>query len=93
MPRSIQKTFEISELPLIDPEAIPPIPESMEARLFQVEGNELEPCVILYHPQCELHVKIRLTDLHNMQHYVDELNSAVLKQAMGETPEEEGYRL
>lgn len=91
MTRSIPTTVNIRELTLISPDALPPIPRSMEARLFN--KKELEPCVILYHPLAELHVKIRLTDLDNLPKYVDELNAAVLKQAMGETPEEEGYRI
>lgn len=92
-PRNGEETEEIDipRLDLIDRDALNPIPRNMEARLFNKEG--LEPCVILFHPLAELHVKIRLTDLDNIQDYVDELNAAVLKQAMGETPEEEGYRI
>lgn len=92
MPRLTETTIDIPALDLIDPNAFTvKLPRSMEARLFNQKG--LEACVILYHPAAELHVKIRLTDLKNMQHYVDQLNATVLKIAMGETPEEEGYRI
>lgn len=93
MKRLTQESIEIPSLDLIERDAFLPnrLPASMEARLFN--KKELEPCVILYHPLAELHVKIRLTQLANLPKYVDELNAAVLKQAMGETPEEEGYRI
>ena len=83
--------IDIQALPLIDPDALPGLPDSMEGRLFQDKG--LEPCVVLYHPLAEMHLLIRLTDLENLPKYVEQLNFAVLKQAMGETPEEEGYRI
>ena len=91
MKRLRLKNIDIGKLPLIDPEALPPIPNSMEARLFNHKG--LEPCIVLFHPRAELHVLIRLTDRWNMGKYVEELNSAVLKQAMGEPPEDQGYRI
>ena len=83
--------IDIEALPLIDPDALPGLPESMEGRLFQERG--LEACVVLFHPQGEMHLLIRLTDLENLPKYVEQLNFAVLKQAMGEPPEEQGYRI
>lgn len=92
MTRSIPMTVNIRELTLISPDALPPIPRSMEARLFN-PGEGMEAAIILFHPQAEVYVYVRLLDQENIQQYVDELNSAVLKQAMGEPPEEEGYRI
>lgn len=89
--RLIPTDIDIRKLDLLAPNAIPPIPKSMEARLLNVEG--LEPAIILFHPKAELYVYVRLLDRDNIQTYVDQLNVTVLKQAMGETPEEEGYRI
>lgn len=91
MTRLIQEDIDIESLPLIDRGALPGLPNSMEGRLFN--QPPLEPCVILFHPQAEMHLKIRLLDLENLSKYVEQLNFAVLKQAMGEPPEEEGYRV
>lgn len=91
MTHLIPKTIDIKKLKLIDRAALPDFPRSMEARLLEEDG--LEPSVILFHPMAEAYVFIRLTDLENLDHYVEELNVAVLKQAMGETPEEQGYRI
>jgi hypothetical protein len=83
--------IDIQSLPLIDPEALPGLPDSMEGRLFREKG--LEPCVVLFHPMAEMHLLIRLTDLDNLGKYIEQLNYAVLKQAMGEPPEDQGYRI
>ena len=93
MTPTILTSFDIRELTLIAPEALPPLPRSMEARLFNPKPGEIEPAIVLFHPLAELYVFVRLLDLDNIQQYVEELNVAVLKQAMGETPEEEGYRI
>ena len=85
----ILESVEIEELPLIERDALPTFPESMECRLFNKKG--LEPCVVLYHPQAEMHVLVPLTDLANLEHYVEQVNFAVLKQAMGEPPDDGGY--
>lgn len=85
------ENIDILELDLIAPDALPPIPRSMEARLLNKKG--LEPAIILFHPQAEVYVYVRLLDQKNIQKYVDELNGAVLKQAMGEPPEDQGYRI
>ena len=85
------ENIDISGLPLIERDALPGLPESMEGRLFQEDG--LEPCVVLFHPLAEMHLLIRLTDLENLPNYVESLNFAVLKQVMGEPPEEQGYRI
>lgn len=77
---------DIQSLPLIDPAALPGLPDSMEGRL-------LAPWVVLFHPLAELSLQVPLTDLDNLSAYVETLNVAVLKQAMGETPEEDGYRI
>ena len=79
------ENIDISGLPLIERDALPGLPESMEGRLCQEDG--LEPCVVLFHPLAEMHLLIRLTDLENLPNYVESLNFAVLKQAMGEPPE------
>lgn len=76
----------IPELPLIDREALPGLPDSMEGRL-------LAPWVVIYHRNTEMSLQVPLTELGDLPRYVDMLNVAVLKHAMGETPEEEGYRI
>lgn len=76
----------IPELPLIDRDALPGLPDSMEGRL-------LAPWVVLYHPHTEMSLRVPMTDLADLPRYVEQLNVAVLKHAMGETPEEEGYRI
>jgi len=92
MTRLTTENIDIRKLALFAPDALPPIPRSMEARLFNPEDGR-EAAIILFHPQAELHVYVRLTDSDNIQKYVDKLNVAVLKQAMGEPPEEQGYRI
>ncbi len=77
---------DIRSLPLIDREALAGLPDSMEGRL-------LAPWIVLYHPHTEMSLQVPLTELDNLPRYVEMLNVAVLKHAMGETPEEEGYRI
>lgn len=91
MPSTTLANIEIRKLPLIERDALPGLPQSMEGRLFQNQG--MEPCVVLFHPLAEMHLLIRLTDLGNLSKYIEQLNVAVLKQAMGETPEGQGYRI
>lgn len=79
-------TVDIPNLPLIDRDALPGLPASMEGRL-------LAPWVVLFHPLAELSLRVPLTDLDNLPRYVDMLNGAVLEQAMGVPPEEEGYKI
>lgn len=77
---------DIRGLPMIERDALPGLPASMEGRL-------LAPWVVLFHPLAELSVRVPLTDLDNLPRYVDMLNGAVLEQAMGNTPEADGYRV
>ena len=79
-------TVDIPSLPLIDRADFPDLPDSMEMRL-------LAPWVVLYHPLAELSLRVPLEDLDGLARYVKALNIAVLKQAMGEVPEGEGYRI
>ena len=82
--------IDILALPQIEREALDGIPDSMEGRLFH--KPPLEPAVVLLHPLAEVYVLIRLTDLGNLQYYVDQVNTAVLRQAMGEPPPDaQGY--
>lgn len=77
---------DIRSLMLIDRAALPGMPVTMEGRL-------LAPWVVLYHPFTEMSLRVPLTELGDLPRYVEMLNIAVLKHAMGETPEEEGYRI
>lgn len=82
----------IRSMPLIDPQALPGLPDDLEARLFNVPGQD--PFVILFHPLSELYVEMSLLDRDNIAQYVEALSGARLKQAMGEVPENaEGYRI
>ena len=82
--------IDILSLPLIDRAALAGLPDSMEGRLFR--KPPLEPAIVLLHPAAEVYVLVRLTDLDNLQHYVDQVNVAVLRQAMGEPPPDaQGY--
>lgn len=77
---------DIPRLPLIERDALPGLPASMEGRL-------LAPWVVLFHPLAELSLRVPLTDLDNLPRYVEMLNGAVLEQAMGVPPEAEGYKV
>lgn len=82
----------IRSMPLIERDALPGLPDEIEARLFHVP--EQTPCIVLFHPPSELHIEMPLTDVANLDHYVEALNTARLKQAMAEPPDtEEGYRV
>ena len=81
---------DIRSLPLIERAALPSLPHDMEARLLQGD----ETVIVLFHPRSELSIEVPLTDMNNLEPYVEALNTARLKQAMGEPPENgEGYRV
>lgn len=79
-------TVDIPNLPLIARDALPGLPDSMEGRL-------LAPWIVLYHPFAELSLRVPITAVEALEPYIETLNVAVLKQAMGEAPEDEGYRV
>jgi hypothetical protein len=93
------ESIDIPALQEIDRACFTGLPAAMECKLLNRPG--LEPAVILYHPKAELHVLMRLPSGHDfgaepwdIGSYVEQLNGAVLKQAMGEPPEgDEGYRV
>jgi hypothetical protein len=78
---------------MIERDALPGLPAYLEARLFQEPG--LEPAVVLLHPKAEVYVLVRLTDIpDSLEKHYEAVNVAVLKQAMGEPPEDAaGYRV
>lgn len=82
----------IASMPLIDRAALPDLPDDLEARLFNVPGQD--PRILLVHRPSELFVEVSLLDRENLDRYVEALTTARLKQAMGEPPENgEGYRV
>lgn len=85
--------FDVRTLPLIERDALPDLPDSMEGRLLNQPG--LEPALVLFHPKAELYRLVRLTTLpDSLQGHYDAINTAVLMQAMGEPPADaEGYRV
>lgn len=87
--------IRIRDMQLIDREALPGLPQSMEARLYAPNSAEDQPCIILFNPAAEMHVAVPMTEWQtDLPKYIEALNVAVLKQAMGETPEDaEGYRI
>lgn len=87
------KDIDVKSLPMIDPEAIPDLPAYLEARLLNEPG--LEPALVLFHPRAEVYRLVRLTTLpDSLPGHYEAINTAVLKQAMGEPPEDgDGYRV
>lgn len=84
------RAIPIRNLPSIDRGALPDFPDDMEARLDHPAGAD--PVIILFHPPSEMHIDVPLLDRANLDRYVEALNVARLKQAMGETPEDgDGY--
>lgn len=83
------RRINIRELPEIDRAALSGLPDDMEARLLQDGGI---PAIILFHPASELYMEIPVAAHENITPYVEALNVARLKQAMGEAPEIDGYR-
>ena len=81
---------DIRSLPLIERAALPSLPHDMEARLLQGD----ETVIVLFHSRSELSIEVPLIDMNDLEPYVEALNEARLKQAMGEPPEDgEGYRV
>lgn len=81
------RRVDIAELPEIDRAALPGLPDDMRAHLLG------EDTIVLFHPASELHLEMPLQDHEAIGRYVEALNTARLKQAMGEAPEGEGYRV
>lgn len=82
----------IRSMPLIERDALPGLPDDIEARLFNVPGQD--PRIVLFHPASELHIEVPPTDIDNLDRYVEALTTARLKQAMGEPPDAgDGYRI
>ena len=82
----------IASMPKIERDALPGLPDDIDARLFNVPDQE--PLVVLWHRPSELHVEVPLTDLDTLPRYVEALTTARLKQAMGEPPDAgDGYRV
>lgn len=83
------RTVDLTILPEIDRAALPGLPDDMEARLMSGD----EPQIVVWHPSSGLHIEMPLLDRANLSRYVDAIQAAVMRQAMGETPEEGGYRV
>ena len=84
--------IRIGSMPLIERGALPGLPDDIEARLFNVPDQD--PRIILFHAPSELHIEMSLMDVDGLDRYVEALNTARLKQAMGEAPDAgEGYRI
>lgn len=83
------RTVDVRNLPKIDPSALPGLPEDMEARLMPGD----EPVIVLWHPASDLHIEMPLLDRRNIETYVAAIRMAVSRQAMGEAPEGDGYRV
>lgn len=82
----------IASMPVIDRDAMPGLPDDLEARLFNVPGQY--PRILLVHPPSELFIEVSLLDRDNLSRYVEALTTARLKQAMGEPPDAgDGYRV
>lgn len=81
--------IDLTTLPLIERHALPGLLFDMEGRLL--EGDE--PVIVLYHLRSELHIEVPLLDLANLPRYIEAVRAAVMKQGMGEAPEDGGYRV
>lgn len=88
--------YDVASLPQVDRTLFDGLPSQMEVRLFTREG--CEPALILFHPQAELYVLLRLghdfsAGPMDISAQVADVNSAVLQQAMGQPPEADGYKV
>jgi hypothetical protein len=81
------KTVNVTLLPVIDRRALAPFPQDMEARLM---GDDT---IVIFHPKTELSVEMPLLDRKNIAQYAAKVREVIERQAMGETPEEQGYRV
>lgn len=84
-------TIHIPSLPEIDRRALVGLPDDMEARLLQMPGED--PAILIIHAATELYMEMPLTDQANLAQYVAAIRRVVIAQSMGETPEEDGYRV
>lgn len=80
-------TVNILALPLIDRRALPGLPRDMEARLM---GDDT---IVLFHPESELHIEMPLLERKKIAEYVARIAETIERQAMGEGPESDGYRV
>jgi hypothetical protein len=83
------QTVDVRSLPEIARDGLPGLPDDIEARLMG--GEEL--VIVLWHRASDLHVEMPLLDRSNLPRYVEALQTAALRQAMGEAPEGNGYRV
>lgn len=83
------RTVDLTTLPEIDRAALDGLPHDMEARLMSGE----DPKIVLWHRASDLHIEVPLLDRGNLSRYVEAIQAAVMRQAMGEVPEEGGYRV
>ena len=83
--------LNLRNLPLIERDAIPGLPDGIEARLWSTAP--VCPTIVLWHRTADLHVEFPVTALADAARFIAALESAVLRQAMGEAPEQDGYRI
>lgn len=83
------RTVDLTTLPEIDRAALPGLPDDMEARLMSGD----DPKIVLWHRASDLHIEVPLLDRRNLSRYAQAIQAAVMRQAMGEAPEEGGYRV
>jgi hypothetical protein len=81
--------LDIRSLPQIDAEALPGLPLGMVAYL---RGGD-PPMILLYDPVADMHVAVPLALRHDLTPYLAALREAQARQAMGEAPEAQGYRI
>lgn len=64
--------------------------------LLDADGNPIPVRTVdvrLWHPASDLHIEMPLLDRRNIETYVAAIRMAVSRQAMGEAPEGDGYRV
>lgn len=83
------RTVDLTTLPEIERAALPGLPDDMEARLMSGD----DPKIVLWHRASDLHIEMPLLDRANLSKYVAAIDAAVMRQAMGEVPEDSGYRV
>jgi hypothetical protein len=83
------RTVDLTTLPMIERRALPGLPIDIDARLM----GGAEPVIVLCHRASDLHIEMPLLDRGNVAKYVAAIHAAVERQAMGEAPEENGYRV
>lgn len=85
-----QLTAHIPSLPEIDRDALPGLPDDMEARFLAIPDDE--PMIVIFHPRSEAHICMSLLARDNLAFFVEKVRIVAENMAMGEPPADDEYR-